>query len=100
MKKTPEEVYSELLKNVEEDRERAKTAYELTLDELGRKVSDMSQVGPVMVKAIETLIKSNEQLVKLTAILANKKEAAEEEEFNPADFLKSINEAEEKKKAS
>lgn len=92
MKKTPEEVYTELLKNVEEDREKAKAAYELALDELSKNRSDMSQVGPVIVKAIETLIKSNEQLVKLTAILSSKKQEVEEEEFSPAEFLKSINE--------
>ena len=63
----------ETTKNINEDRAMAKTLLVDMMADMATSASDRRELGPVAAKFIETLQRSNEQLVKLSAILQRQK---------------------------
>ena len=63
----------ETTKNIREDRAMAKTLLVDMMGDMAASASDRRELGPVAAKFIETLQRSNEQLVKLSAILQRQK---------------------------
>ncbi len=68
-----EEYVEETTKNIREDRAMAKTLLVDMMGDMATSASDRRELGPVAAKFIETLQRSNEQLVKLSAILQRQK---------------------------
>jgi hypothetical protein len=64
-----ESYIEETTKNINEDRAMAKTLLMDMMADMAGSASDRRELGPVAAKFIETLQRSNEQLVKLSAIL-------------------------------
>lgn len=64
-----ESYIEETTKNINEDRAMAKTLLVDMMADMAASASDRRELGPVAAKFIETLQRSNEQLVKLSAIL-------------------------------
>ena len=64
-----ESYIEETTKNINEDRAMAKTLLVDMMADMATSASDRRELGPVAAKSIETLQRSNEQLVKLSAIL-------------------------------
>ncbi len=72
MKKDLETLIEEALENIRDDREIAKELLNDTANLIANKPDDSRYLGPVAAKHIETLQRSNEQLVKVTSILHKK----------------------------
>ena len=68
MKKDVESLIEEALGNIRDDREMAKELLNDTANLIANKPDDSRYLGPVAAKHIETLQRSNEQLVKLISI--------------------------------
>ncbi len=68
-----EEYVEETTKNIREDRAMAKTLLVDMMGDMAASATDRRELGPVAAKFIETLQRSNEQLVKLSAILQRQK---------------------------
>ena len=68
-----EEYVEETTKNIREDRAMAKTLLIEMMADMAASATDRRELGPVAAKFIETLQRSNEQLVKLSAILQRQK---------------------------
>jgi hypothetical protein len=68
MKKDLETLIEEALENIRDDREIAKELLNDTANLIANKPDDSRYLGPVAAKHIETLQRSNEQLVKLISI--------------------------------
>ena len=68
MKKDLETLIEEALENIRDDREIAKELLNDTANLIASKPDDSRYLGPVAAKHIETLQRSNEQLVKLISI--------------------------------
>ena len=68
-----EEYVEETTKNIREDRAMAKTLLMDMMADMAASATDRRELGPVAAKFIETLQRSNEQLVKLSAILQKQK---------------------------
>jgi hypothetical protein len=68
-----EEYLQETTKNIREDRAMAKTLLMDMMADMAASATDRRDLGPVAAKYIETLQRSNEQLVKLAAILQKQK---------------------------
>ncbi len=63
----------ETTKNINEDRAMAKTLLMDVMADMKISPADRREMGPIAAKFIETLQRSNEQLVKLSAILQRQK---------------------------
>ncbi len=63
----------ETTKNINEDRAMAKTLLIDMMADMATSATDRRELGPIAAKFIETLQRSNEQLVKLSAILQRQK---------------------------
>lgn len=70
-----EEYLEETTTNIREDRAMAKTLLVDMMSDMAASAADRRELGPVAAKFIETLQRSNEQLVKLSAILQRQKAA-------------------------
>ena len=68
MKKDLETLIEEALENIRDDREIAKELLNDTANLIAIKPDDSRYLGPIAAKHIETLQRSNEQLVKLISI--------------------------------
>jgi len=68
MKKDLETLIEEALENIRDDREIAKELLNDTANLIAIKPDDSRYLGPIAAKHIETLQRSNEQLVKLIGI--------------------------------
>ena len=68
MKKDLETLIEEALENIRDDREIAKELLNDTANLIASKPDDSRYLGPVAAKHVETLQRSNEQLVKLIGI--------------------------------
>ena len=68
-----EEYVEGTTKNILEDRAMAKTLLMDMMADMAASATDRRELGPVAAKFIETLQRSNEQLVKLSAILQRQK---------------------------
>jgi hypothetical protein len=68
-----EEYVEETTKNIREDRAMAKTLLIDMMADMAASAADRRELGPVAAKFIETLQRSNEQLVKLSSILQRQK---------------------------
>lgn len=66
------DLVNEAIKNIREDRDKAKTLLEDVAESISNKKDSHRDVGIVAAKYLETLQRSNEQLVKITAIMKNK----------------------------
>ena len=64
----------EAINNIREDRDKAKSLLEDVVEGISNKKDSHRDVGIVAAKYLETLQRSNEQLVKITAIMKNKLE--------------------------
>jgi F0F1-type ATP synthase membrane subunit b/b' len=67
--------YDEAIKNIREDRDRALSLLKDIADYIGQNQDRHKDVGNTAAKYLETLQRSNEQLVKITALLQKQKEA-------------------------
>lgn len=69
----------EAINNIREDRDKALTLLKDIADYIGQNQDRHKDVGQTAAKYLETLQRSNEQLVKLTAILQKEKKGEYEE---------------------
>lgn len=76
--------YDEAIKNIREDRDRALSLLKDIADYIGQNQDRHKDVGNTAAKYLETLQRSNEQLVKITALLQKQSEA-EYGELNRSD---------------
>jgi len=69
----------EAIDNVREDRDKAKELLEQLEDSISESddIYSIKQLGPVAAKYLETLQRSNEQLVKIAALLQKKQSKSE-----------------------
>jgi hypothetical protein len=70
---TLDEYIEETTKNINEDRAMAKTLLVDMMADMATSASDRRELGPVAAKFIETLQRSNEQMVRLTALVQKQK---------------------------
>ena len=77
MKKDVESLIEEALGNIRDDREMAKELLNDTANLIANKPDDSRYLGPVAAKHIETLQRSNEQLVKLASLISKKETIVE-----------------------
>ena len=75
MKKT-ENYLDEAIENIRKDREITKDLLSDLIVYLSKDVARHTEVGTVAAKYVETLQRSNEQLVKLVTLLEKKKDAS------------------------
>ena len=72
MKKV-EELTKDAIKNIEEDRDNTKLLLQALINELAAGQHTHIEAGAIAAKFMETLQRSNEQLVKLVGILSKQK---------------------------
>ena len=77
------ETSSKALDNIEEDRATTKELLQDLMKYLGAAEERHREVGPVAAKYVETLQRSNEQLVKIASLMQKQKSSAFE--FSSAD---------------
>tara|TARA_R100000008_G_scaffold78197_1_gene59061 strand:- start:1087 stop:1398 length:312 start_codon:yes stop_codon:yes gene_type:complete len=68
-----EEYVEETTKNIREDRAMAKTLLIDVMSDMAASATDRREMGPIAAKFVENLQRSNEQMVKLAAILQRQK---------------------------
>lgn len=68
-----EEYVEETTKNIREDRAMAKTLLMDVMADMAASATDRREMGPIAAKFVENLQRSNEQMVKLAAILQRQK---------------------------
>jgi len=68
-----EEYVEETTKNIREDRAMAKTLLIDVMADMAASSTDRREMGPIAAKFVENLQRSNEQMVKLAAILQRQK---------------------------
>ena len=68
-----EEYVEETTKNIREDRAMAKTLLMDVMADMAASTTDRREMGPIAAKFVENLQRSNEQMVKLAAILQRQK---------------------------
>jgi hypothetical protein len=78
MAKTKKELFENAILNINNDRERAERVLEMLMDSVDTKVNQILDVAIPATKALETLQRSNEQLVKLASIKSTKEEESDE----------------------
>ena len=81
--KNLDETLSKALDNIEEDRATTKELLQDLMKYLGASEERHREVGPVAAKYVETLQRSNEQLVKIASLMQKQKSSAFE--FSSAD---------------
>jgi len=81
--KNLDETLSNALDNIEEDRATTKELLQDLMKYLGAAEERHREVGPVAAKYVETLQRSNEQLVKVAALMQKQKTSSFE--FSPSD---------------
>lgn len=74
MSKKITDYVEEAIKNIREDRDRALSLLKDIADYIGQNQDRHKDVGQTAAKYLETLQRSNEQLVKLTALLQKSKD--------------------------
>jgi hypothetical protein len=68
-----EQYIEETTKNIKEDRAMAKTLLIDVMADMAASATDRREMGPIAAKFVENLQRSNEQMVKLAAILQRQK---------------------------
>lgn len=68
-----EQYIEETTKNIKEDRAMAKTLLIDVMTDMAASATDRREMGPIAAKFVENLQRSNEQMVKLAAILQRQK---------------------------
>ena len=68
-----DEYVEETTKNIREDRAMAKTLLMDVMADMAASATDRREMGPIAAKFVENLQRSNEQMVKLAAILQRQK---------------------------
>jgi hypothetical protein len=68
-----DEYLEETTKNIREDRAMAKTLLMDVMADMASSATDRREMGPIAAKFVENLQRSNEQMVKLAAILQRQK---------------------------
>jgi len=68
-----EEYLEETTKNIREDRAMAKTLLIDVMTDMATSPTDRREMGPIAAKFVENLQRSNEQMVKLAAIIQKQK---------------------------
>ena len=68
-----EEYVEETTTNIREDRAMAKTLLMDVMADMAASATDRREMGPIAAKFVENLQRSNEQMVKLAAILQRQK---------------------------
>jgi hypothetical protein len=96
--KNLDETLSNALDNIEEDRATTKELLQDLMKYLGAAEERHREVGPVAAKYVETLQRSNEQLVKVAALMQKQKTSSFEFSSSDKDQLYDIiNDKEEEK---
>lgn len=70
-----EKYINKVIQNIEEDREVTKELLQDVMGYIGKDASNHSSAGHVAAKYVESLQRSNEQLVKLVTLMAKKQDA-------------------------
>mgnify|MGYP003388969859 CR=1 FL=1 len=97
--KNLDETLSSALDNIEEDRATTKELLQDLMKYLGAAEERHREVGPVAAKYVETLQRSNEQLVKVAALMQKQKTSSFEFSSSDKDQLYDIiNDKEEEEK--
>jgi hypothetical protein len=97
--KNLDETLSNALDNIEEDRATTKELLQDLMKYLGAAEERHREVGPVAAKYVETLQRSNEQLVKVAALMQKQKTSSFEFSSSDKDQLYDIiNDKEEEEK--
>jgi hypothetical protein len=68
-----EEYLEETTRNIREDRAMAKTLLVDVMTDMATSPTDRREMGPIAAKFVENLQRSNEQMVKLAAIIQKQK---------------------------
>ena len=71
------------IKNIDDDRETTRELLDDAMRQLAKDQSQHTTLGPVLAKYVETLQRSNEQLVKLCGLMAKNEKS---EELTDKDF--------------
>ena len=85
----------EAIGNVRKDREITKELLDDVLKYLSRNESHHREVGSVAAKYVETLQRSNEQLVKVTGLLLKREQSGSEMTINKEEIFDLISESKE-----
>jgi hypothetical protein len=88
--KNLDETLSNALDNIEEDRATTKELLQDLMKYLGAAEERHREVGPVAAKYVETLQRSNEQLVKIAALMQKQKTSSFEFSSSDKDQLYDI----------
>ena len=88
--KNLDETLSSALDNIEEDRATTKELLQDLMKYLGAAEERHREVGPVAAKYVETLQRSNEQLVKIAALMQKQKSSSFEFSSSDKDQLYDI----------
>jgi hypothetical protein len=88
--KNLDETLSSALNNIEEDRTTTKELLQDLMKYLGAAEERHREVGPVAAKYVETLQRSNEQLVKIAALMQKQKTSSFEFSSSDKDQLYDI----------
>jgi len=88
--KNLDETLSSALNNIEEDRATTKELLQDLMKYLGAAEERHREVGPVAAKYVETLQRSNEQLVKIAALMQKQKTSSFEFSSSDKDQLYDI----------
>jgi hypothetical protein len=88
--KNLDETLSSALDNIEEDRATTKELLQDLMKYLGAAEERHREVGPVAAKYVETLQRSNEQLVKIAALMQKQKTSSFEFSSSDKDQLYDI----------
>ncbi len=70
-----EKYINKVIQNIEEDREVTKELLQDVMGYIGKDASNHSSAGHVAAKYVESLQRSNEQLVKLVTLMAKKQDS-------------------------
>ena len=85
----------EAIGNVRKDREITKELLDDVLKYLSKNESHHREVGPVAAKYVETLQRSNEQLVKVTGLLLKREQSGSDISINKEEIFDLISESKE-----
>ena len=83
-------VYEEIIKNINDDREITRELLDDAIKYLAKDESRHRDIGLVMAKYVETLQRSNEQLVKVATLLTKSDKSDKISEAEMADIYKAI----------
>ena len=97
-----ESLYDEALENVRNDRKLAREFLNEVANEIAKDSTQNKYLSPVAAKHVETLQRSNEQLVKVSALLQKREQQSEDFSIDREeifDMINSTNKADDQKES-